>query len=80
MNLDSSVDRLLLPKRPVFARHPGTAGAYPADEAATGLLARPDGRLTLSLLLAGISLLRRRFASCIPSGRTNNPVQPRNPG
>jgi hypothetical protein len=44
-------------------------------ESATHPLVRSDGRLALSLLLAGIGLLRRRFAPAIrpnaPSGAFN---------
>jgi len=44
---------------------------------ATWLLARLGGRPALSLLLAGMSLPRRRFALVIPPKRTNSRVQPR---
>jgi len=42
---------------------------------ATWPLARLVGRPALSLLLAGMSLLRRRFAPAIPPKRTSNHVQ-----
>jgi hypothetical protein len=43
---------------------------YRSGESATHPLARPDGRPALSLLLAGMSLRRRRFA---PATRPNAP-------
>ena len=52
----------------------------PKDGSATQSLARLDGRPALSLLLAGMSLLRRRFAPAIPPKRTNNRVQLRYQG
>ena len=48
---------------------------YPKGESATKPLARLVGRPALSLLLAGMSLPRRRFAPAIPSKRTNSLVQ-----
>jgi hypothetical protein len=42
---------------------------------ASRLLARLVGRLALSLLLAGMSLQRRRFAPAIPPKRTNSRAQ-----
>jgi hypothetical protein len=42
-----------------------------SGEVATHPLARPDGRLALSLLLAGMSLPRRRFA---PASLPNAPI------
>jgi len=47
----------------------------PKGESATRPLARLVGRPTLSLLLAGMSLPRRRFAPAIPPKRTNSLVQ-----
>ena len=51
------------------------ANAHPEGESATRRLARPDGRLALSLRLAGMSLLRCRFAPDTrpdaPSGTSN---------
>jgi len=44
-------------------------------ESATRPLARLVGRPALSLLLAGMSLPRRRFAPAIPPKRTNSLVQ-----
>jgi len=52
----------------------------PKDGSATQPLARLARRPALSLLLAGMSLLRRRFAPAIPPKRTNNCVQPRYQG
>jgi hypothetical protein len=49
---------------------------YPLEDSATRPLARLVGRPALSLLLAGISLLRRRFASAIPPNHTIGLVQP----
>jgi len=46
-------------------------------ESASRPLARPVGRPALALLLAGMSLPRRRFAPAIPSKRTNSRAQPR---
>ncbi|MDP2882736.1 MAG: hypothetical protein Q8N89_14310 [Azonexus sp.] len=48
-----------------------TASAFihPLGDSATRLLARLLGRPTWSLLLAGMSLLRRRFAPVIPPRR-----------
>lgn len=48
---------------------------HPTGESTTRPLARPGGRPALSLLLAGMSLLRRRFAPDIPPKRTNSRVQ-----
>jgi hypothetical protein len=50
---------------------------HPTGESATRPLARLVGRPALSLLLAGMSLPRRRFALGIPPKRTNSLVQPR---
>ncbi len=50
---------------------------HPAAESATRPLARLVGRPALSLLLAGMSLPRRRFAPDIPPKRTNSLVQRR---
>ncbi len=44
--------------------------AHRVGESATHPLARPDKRLAVSLLLAGISLPRRRF---VPGTRPNAP-------
>ncbi|MCB4361526.1 hypothetical protein [Quatrionicoccus australiensis] len=49
----------------------------PMGVSATWLLAHLGGRPALSLLLAGMSLPRRRFALVIPPKRTNSRVQPR---
>jgi hypothetical protein len=49
----------------------------PMGENASRLLAHLVGRPALSLLLAGMSLLRRRFAPAIPPKRTNSLAQPR---
>ncbi|UCV20354.1 hypothetical protein [Ferribacterium limneticum] len=49
----------------------------PSGGNATRPLARLAGRLALSLLLAGTSLQRRRFAPAIPSKRAIIRVQPR---
>ncbi|MFZ2266406.1 MAG: hypothetical protein WAV95_02395 [Azonexus sp.] len=48
---------------------------HPKGESATRPLARLIGRPALSLLLAGMSLPRRRFAPAIPPKRTNSRVQ-----
>jgi len=48
---------------------------HPLGDSATQLLARLVGRPALSLLLAGMSLPRRRFAPAIPSKRTISCVQ-----
>jgi hypothetical protein len=48
---------------------------HPAGESATRPLALLVGRPALSLLLAGMSLPRRRFAPAIPPKRTNSRVQ-----
>jgi len=48
---------------------------HPNGENATRPLARLVGRPALSLLLAGMSLPRRRFAPAIPPKRTNSRVQ-----
>jgi len=50
---------------------------HPSGASATRPLARLVGHPALSLLLAGMSLLRRRFAPAIPPKRTNSRVQPR---
>ncbi|MDP2882548.1 MAG: hypothetical protein Q8N89_13295 [Azonexus sp.] len=65
---------------PAFANHMNTGlcaikAIHPWGGSATGPLARLAGRPALSLLLAGMSLLRRRFAPAIPSKRTNSRVQ-----
>ena len=52
----------------------------PISESATRPPVCPDRHLALSLLLAGMSLLRRRFAPVIPPARTNGHVQLRYPG
>ncbi|MDP2880944.1 MAG: hypothetical protein Q8N89_05125 [Azonexus sp.] len=48
---------------------------HPLGDSATRRLARLVGRPALSLLLAGMSLLRRRFAPVIPPKRTISRVQ-----
>ncbi|MDP2880095.1 MAG: hypothetical protein Q8N89_00760 [Azonexus sp.] len=48
---------------------------HPLADSATWPLARLVGRPVLSLLLAGMSLLRRRFAPAIPPRRTICHVQ-----
>jgi len=48
---------------------------HPLGDSATRLLARLVGRPALSLLLAGVSLLRRRFAPAIPPKRAISCVQ-----
>jgi hypothetical protein len=48
---------------------------HPLGGSATRPLARLAGRPALSLLLAGTSLLRRRFAPAIPSKRAISRVQ-----
>jgi putative lipase involved disintegration of autophagic bodies len=48
---------------------------HPLGGSATQLLARPVGRPALSLLLAGASLPRRRFAPVIPPKRAISRVQ-----
>lgn len=48
---------------------------HPWGDSATRPLARLVGRLALSLLLAGMSLQRRRFAPAIPPKRTNSHAQ-----
>jgi len=50
---------------------------HPLRGSATRPLARLAGRPALSLLLAGMSLPRRRFAPAIPSKRAISRVQPR---
>jgi len=49
--------------------------AHLLGDGATRRLARLAGRPALSLLLAGMSLLRPRFAPAIPSKRTIRRVQ-----
>ncbi|MDP2881550.1 MAG: hypothetical protein Q8N89_08225 [Azonexus sp.] len=53
---------------------------HPLGDSATRPLARLVGRPAWSLLLAGMSLLRRRFAPAIPPRRTISRVQVRFPG
>jgi len=48
---------------------------HPMGENASRLLARLVGRPALSLLLAGMSLPRRRFALDIPPKHTNSLAQ-----
>jgi hypothetical protein len=48
---------------------------YPLGDSATRPLAHLVGRPALSLLLAGMSLPRRRFAPAIPPRRTSSGVQ-----
>jgi len=48
---------------------------HPWDDSATRPLTRLVGRPALSLLLAGMSLQRRRFAPAIPPKRTIGSVQ-----
>ncbi|MDP2880729.1 MAG: hypothetical protein Q8N89_03995 [Azonexus sp.] len=48
---------------------------HPLADSATWPLARLVGRPPLSLLLAGMSLLRRRLAPAIPPRRTISRVQ-----
>jgi hypothetical protein len=54
---------------------PGFINDRRSGESATHPLARPAGRLAVSLLLAGMGLQRRRFAPAIhldaPSGAPN---------
>ncbi|MDP2880293.1 MAG: hypothetical protein Q8N89_01785, partial [Azonexus sp.] len=50
---------------------------HPLGDSATWPLARLVGRPALSLLLAGMSLLRRRLAPAIPPRHTICHVQPR---
>jgi len=50
---------------------------YPVGESASRLLARLAGRPALSLVLAGMSLQRPRFALDIPPKRTDSRAQPR---
>ena len=52
----------------------------PISESATRPPVCPDRHLALSLLLAGMSLLRRCFAQAIPPKRTSRCVQLRNLG
>jgi hypothetical protein len=47
---------------------------HQSGESAKRPLARPDGRLALSLLLAGMSLPRRRFAQ--PAAQTHHRALP----
>jgi len=51
------------------------AATHPTGDSATWPLAHSVGRPALSLLLAGMSLLRRRFAPAIPPKCTNSHVQ-----
>jgi hypothetical protein len=51
------------------------AAIHPLGDSATRPLARLVVRPALALLLAGMSLLRRRFAPAIPPRRTINHVQ-----
>jgi hypothetical protein len=46
----------------MYIEYPAFTEDHHLGEDATHPLARSDGRLTLSLLFAGISLLHRRFA------------------
>jgi hypothetical protein len=80
MNLETSVDRLSI----LFSRMNSGFCAFdalhPWSDSATQPLARQVGRPVLSLLLAGMSLPRRRFAPAIPPKRTISRVQLRFPG
>ncbi|MDP2881974.1 MAG: hypothetical protein Q8N89_10365 [Azonexus sp.] len=72
MILETSVDRSSLSGLP---RSPAFDAIHPLGDRATRLLARLVGRPALSLLLAGMSLLRRRLAPAIPPRRTICHVQ-----
>jgi len=56
------------------------AATHPWGDSATRPLARLVGRPALSLLFAGMSLLRRRFAPAIPPKRTIDRAQLREQG
>ncbi|HJV93712.1 MAG TPA: hypothetical protein VJ572_09540, partial [Azonexus sp.] len=65
---------------PYLASHVNTDSrafetTHPWGDSATWPLARLVGRPALSLLLAGMSLLRRRFAPAIPPRHTISHVQ-----
>ncbi|MDP2880917.1 MAG: hypothetical protein Q8N89_04985, partial [Azonexus sp.] len=69
-----------LTAHPALASHLNTGlcafeAIAPLGDSAPWPLARLVGRPALSLLLAGMSLLRRRFAPAIPPRRTISHVQ-----
>jgi len=72
VNLETSIDRLSIPGQQ-HEMHFVTI--HPLWSSATRPLAHLVGRPALSLLLAGISLPRRRFAPAIPPKRTNSRAQ-----
>jgi hypothetical protein len=74
-NLETSVDRLYLSGQPDEDWPCAFEMPHPWGNRATQLPARLVGRPALSLLLAGTSLLRRRFAPAIPPWRTISRVQ-----
>ena len=75
MILETAVDRFRNLKNRMNTCDSAFADAHPEGESATRPLARLCGRLTLSLSLAGMSLLRCRFAPDTrpdaPSGASN---------
>jgi hypothetical protein len=77
MILETSVDRFSLSVLPREFRLCAFVAIHPWGNSATRPLARLIGRPALSLFLAGMSLLRPRFAQAIPPKRTISRVQRR---
>jgi hypothetical protein len=73
LNRETSVERLTIPVQSHEYWLLCLRIDSPLGESATRSLVRPVGRLALSLLIAGMSLLRRRFAPAIPPKRTFGP-------
>lgn len=64
-------------EKTMFVEYVMNICGFPQDGYATRPLARPDKRLPLSLLLAGMSLPRRRF---VPGTRLTAPASQPNYG
>ena len=77
MILEASVGRLSVPEMPCALNLRAAPQRAPVGSIATSPLAHPGGLLALSLLLAGMSLPRRRFA---PDTRPNAPTGSSNRG
>ncbi|MDP2882696.1 MAG: hypothetical protein Q8N89_14090 [Azonexus sp.] len=80
MILETSVDRFSHSAQPHERWLCAFESVHPWGDCATRLLAHPVGRPALSLLLAGMSLPRRRFVPTIPPRRTISRVQLRYQG
>ena len=75
MNLKTSVNRFSPQSSRMNTGFCAFAATHSWGASATQLLARLVGRPALSLLVAGMSLLPRRFAPAIPPKRTIDRLQ-----